>query len=254
MRKAIYTVLVGKYDELKQPLVVDSDFDYICFSNDIATSKVGVWNIRPISFQDSNRTRVSRYPKLLPHKTLPEYDYSLYLDANIQIVDKNLYQYVNQGIEKDCLIAQVPNIFRDCIYKDMEIAYRKGKVGLCDTRRQYNHLKQEGFPEHFGLYENNVILRKHNSKNIIAISEDWWHEYSTYTHRDQFCLMYVYWKHGFMPDLLLGEGHNARNSVCLKLIPHHNGGSFTQNIKWISTICDKGQSFKRKLIWHLMIG
>lgn len=35
MKIAIYTVLTGGYDKLQQPKVIDSDFDYICFSNDI---------------------------------------------------------------------------------------------------------------------------------------------------------------------------------------------------------------------------
>lgn len=251
MKKVIYTILVGRYDELLQPLAVDSGFDYICFSNDIKEEKVGVWNIQRIPFEDVNKTRVSRYPKLLPHNVLQDYDYSLYMDANIQITDKKLYDVVNQKIGEGVLIAQVPNIFRDCIYKDIEIAYRRRKVDLKGAKQQYEHLKQEGFPKHYGLFENNVIFRKHNDPKVVDISEAWWKEYCTYTHRDQFSLMYVYWKQGYMPFLLLGEGKNARNADCLKLEKHPRKKSFFLRTEKMLDNNEKFHSLLRKYIWRL---
>lgn len=250
MKKVIYTILVGKYDILPQPLVVDDSFDYICFSNDIEEKRVGVWVIKPFSFQDSDKTRESRYPKLLPHKVLPEYTYSVYLDANIQITGQQFYTLVNQKIKEDCLIGQVTNIFRDCIYKDIEIAYRKRKVDFSGAKKQCKHLKQEGFPKHYGLFENNVILRKHNDPKVIGVSEMWWKEYCSYTHRDQFSLMYVYWKKKIMPEYLLGEGLNARNVSFLSLAPHPRKKTFWLRTERMLEMNDKFHSFIRKYIWR----
>ena len=58
-RKVIYTCIVDGYDELRQPLAVDPDFDYICFSNDYQQIKVGVWEIRPIPYSSKDKTRLS---------------------------------------------------------------------------------------------------------------------------------------------------------------------------------------------------
>lgn len=251
MKNVIYTILVGNYDRLMQPLAVDENFDYLCFSNDIKEKKVGVWTIRRIPFQDSDKTRVSRYPKLLPHKVLQEYDYSLYIDANIQITGRELYDLINRKIEEETLIAQVPNIFRNCIYKDIEIAYRKRKVDFKGAKRQYKHLKQEGFPEHYGLFENNVILRKHNDPKVVEISEAWWKEYSNYTHRDQFCLMYVYWKHNYMPTFLFGEGKNARNVEYLKLEKHPRKKNVFLRTEKMLDNNEKFHSLLRKFVWRL---
>ena len=251
MKKVIYTILVGKYDDLLQPLAIDKSFDYICFSNDFSEKTIGVWNIRKIPFSDADNTRVSRYAKLLPHKVLEEYDYSLYIDANIQITGSEFYRFVNQRILEGVLIAQVPNIFRDCIYKDIEIAYRRRKVNLRGAMRQYGHLKQEGFPEHFGLFENNVLLRKHNDPSVVDMSEAWWKEYCDYTHRDQFSLMYVYWKKNYMPDYLLGEGKNARNVTFLQLTPHPKKKTFWLRTEKMLEKNDKFHSFIRKFIWRL---
>jgi hypothetical protein len=251
MKKVIYTILVGKYDDLLQPLAVDESFDYICFSNDFSEKTIGIWNIRKIPFSDADNTRVSRYAKLLPHKVLQEYEYSLYIDANIQITGSEFYRFVNQRILEDVLVAQVPNIFRDCIYKDIEIAYRRRKVNLRGAMRQYRHLKQEGFPEHFGLFENNVLLRKHNDQRVVELSEAWWKEYCDYTHRDQFSLMYVYWKKNYKPGNLLGEGKNARNVTFLKLTPHPKEKTFWLRTEKMLEMNDKFHSFIRKFIWSL---
>lgn len=250
MKKVIYTILVGRYDHLLQPLTVDEGFDYICFSNDFTEDSIGVWKIRKIPFDDADKTRVSRYAKLLPHKVLQEYDYSLYMDANIQIVGREFYRLVNEKIGEGICIAQVPNIFRDCIYKDIEIAYRRRKVDLRGAKEQYRHLKQEGFPAHFGLFENNVILRKHNDAKVIGISEAWWSEYCTYTHRDQFSLMYVYWKNGYMPSYLFGEGKNARNVDFLKLTKHPRKKTFLFRNEQMLDWRDDLQSLIRKYIWR----
>lgn len=251
MEKVIYTILVGKYDNLLQPLVIDESFDYICFSNDFSEEAIGVWIIRRIPYSDVDNIRVSRYAKLLPHKVLQEYDYSLYIDANIQITGSEFYRFVNQKIQKGVLVAQVPNIFRDCIYKDIEIAYRRRKVDLHGAKKQYRHLRQEGFPEHFGLFENNVLLRKHNDPSVVEISETWWKEYCDYTHRDQFSLMYVYWKKDFMPIYLLGERQNARNVTFLKLTSHPKKKTFWLRTEKLQEMNEKFYSYIRKFIWRL---
>lgn len=38
----IYSVLVGNYDDVLQPAVIDDRFDYILFSNDINENNMGV--------------------------------------------------------------------------------------------------------------------------------------------------------------------------------------------------------------------
>lgn len=222
MRKVIYTCLVGGYDRLLQPVVVDRSFDYICFSNDFCERQVGVWIIRKIpAIKDSNNVRLSRYPKLMPHKMLENYDVSIYIDANIQIVSKAFYATVNLRINEGHLICQVPHPFRDCIYEDIRMVYRLRRgVSLMEARRQYTHLKENYFPSHYGLFENNIILRRHNNKEVIRISEEWWNEYMHYTQRDQFSLMYVYWKQNYMPSYLFDSEHNVRNTDSIVYIKH----------------------------------
>ncbi len=225
MRKVIYTSIVGNYDTLPQPRVVDESFEYVCFSNDIAGDRNGIWQVRQIPYSNSDRTRLSRYVKLQAHKVLEEYDVSVWIDANIRIVGQEFFNIVNERIVSGCLIAQVPHPQRDCVYEEISKCYRDVRIGLSDALRQRRHLLREGFPRHFGMMENNLILRRHNDPMVKKISDAWWKEYQEYSIRDQLSLMPVYWRMGFRPELLLGEGKNARNVPYLELIKHSGGPS-----------------------------
>lgn len=241
----IYTCLTGSYDNLAQPLSIDDGCDYICFSNDIKEEHVGVWMIKPIPFTCNDKMRLSRYVKLLPHTALGNYEYSLYIDANIQIVSKEFYNIIYSRMSEGYPIYQVPHPHYDCIYDDIRKAYMGRRVSLKEAKRQLDHLLYEGFPQHYGLYENGLILRKHNEEQIIKISEKWWDEYQNYSKRDQFSLVYVYWKEGFSPKYLFDEKHGIRNVKCLNYITHPNHQSFLKrNVVTKSTISEVRTAFR----------
>lgn len=221
-KKVIYTCLVGNYDQLQQPLSIDDSYDYICFSNDIKEERVGIWQILPIPFQCKDKARLSRYVKILPHRTLEDFEWSVWMDANIQITDKEFYTVLDNKIAEGGIIYQVNHCFPpcDCTYEEIKFAHLSNRSGLFKPFLQYWHLKKERFPTHWGLFENNLILRKHNDVLVKKISEEWWAEFMTYTARDQFSLMYVYWNNNLTPGLLLPPDRNTRNVEFLKWSPH----------------------------------
>ena len=104
MKIALYTVLTGNYDALAQPKVIDERFDYFCFSNDIPKSHIGIWEIRKFDGAFPSKQIESRYPKMHPWEVLPEYDYSVYMDANIRIETADFYERVMQKIADNCEI------------------------------------------------------------------------------------------------------------------------------------------------------
>jgi len=240
MRRVIYTCIVGGYDEIRQPEVVDPSFDYICFSNDIKESRIGIWEIRSIPSSIEDGTRLSRFVKILPHIVLPDYDVSVWMDANIQITGPEFFDHVNKAIDSRVLVSQVPHPTFDCVYDDMRAIAVKDMAGFREIYMQYRHLKKEGFPSHYGFFENNIIFRKHNNPSVVDISVEWWNEYCSYSKRDQFSLMYLYWKNGMKVPLLLGEGVNARNAPYLKdyghsvyrYVPVRGLGRILKKIHW----------------------
>lgn len=205
-KKVIYTCLTGKYDKLQQPTYVDPTFDYICFSNDSNNKKLGVWEVRPLPFLHKDKTRESRYVKLNPHLVLSEYTYSIWIDANIQVVGNVMYRRISELIQQHVLVAQLKHPFADCIYEDLYNCVKCARDKISILQKHYNFLKQEKYPEHIGLYENGLIFRQHNNPYVVRMSEYWWTLYLEYSRRDQLTLCYVYWKLNFKPEyFFLGD-------------------------------------------------
>ncbi len=240
MRKVIYTSIVGDYDRLMQPLAVRDDYDYICFSND-PHPEAGIWQVRPIPYDSPDSTRLSRYVKLQPHAVLSGYDFCIWIDANIQITGPELYDAAEKLAGQGVGIAQVPHLERDCVYEEAARCYRDGRTSFREARQTIVKLKREGFPRHFGLMENNVILRNLNSPEVSKISDGWWKAYLAGARRDQFCLMPVYWREGIFPTLLFGPGINARNAEGLKIV-RHAGRRDPASVKGVKRL-------PKKLLW-----
>lgn len=219
----VYTVIVGGFDDVKQPLVIDDRFDYILFSDTCKESHVGIWQVYKLSrelFKEKETRRLnfllSRYPKLCTHKFLDDYESSLYVDGNIQITSQYVYDKCvdmsNRGIEWGYIKHQ----YIDCVYWEMQ-----GIVGVAwahdyDIYEWYKFLRSENYPEHNGLFENNIIFRKHTGL-VAKIEEMWWWGVLNYAPRDQFTLMYAIWKHPQVKtELILTDTENA----------WHNNGHF----------------------------
>ena len=193
-RKVIYTCLTGGYDRLEQPAAVAPDWDYVCFTD--TEGQDGVWQLRKIPFESPDPVVRSRYPKILPHKALPEYKYSVYMDANLRIVDAEFYRIADRLITDEIPFAQVEHPDRDCVYEELKYCYLKDKV---DTRTAFR------------------LYRKWTGEGL---DETWWKGFSSGIPRDQLCLEPIFLRHNIHPALLLGKGLNARNVPYLKYTLH----------------------------------
>ena len=242
MKKVIYTCLTGGYDKLQQPLVVDPSFDYICFTE--RDGKDGVWNLRKIPVISSaapsvissaversprseatTKITLARYPKLQPHEVLAEYDWSVYMDANLQIAGEEFYRIVDDAIAKATPLAMLPHPSRDSVWEELRYCYLKDKLSTGAALRHHRYLKSMGMPRHWGLWENNVILRSHNSSEIIALDNLWWQNYNVCCTRDQLTFAPSLYRCGITPALLFGEGRCARNVEFVNYINHPATGN-----------------------------
>lgn len=220
----IYTVLVGDYDDILQPVVKDDRFDYVLFSNNIKSESIGVWMVKPIpNVIEGDNKRLSRYPKTHPETMLSDYKASLYTDANIQIQDQWVYDRFVELFNKRIEYAGVKLVLtgRDCIYEHSfemcQWLVEHDYVAI----RHCHELYKRGFPRHFGLNENNIIFRIHNEK-MKATDEEWWQWIINYSWRDQFSYMYCIWKHQIPLNYFLPEGEDARNGRHFSLAVHNS--------------------------------
>lgn len=221
-RAVIYTCVTGGYDTLLQP-VTAPEFDYVCFveKGRKTEEKSGVWTVREIPYE-GNCKDMSRFPKLNPHLVFPEYDYSIWMDGNVTIDDAGAYRCFEEKMERGVLYSGMKHWLRDCAYDEALACIDARKAWPWDVLRTVRFLKSEGFPEHFGLYENNVILRRHNDPAVIGFDRMWWKVYNEYLHRDQVLHPYCMWKCGMGFDYLLPEEFSARNHAYFVFKDRHN--------------------------------
>lgn len=220
-KAVIYTVLIGNYDKFPQYKRVNSYFDYVCFSDQFKEGEIiGQWKIRNISNSNISKYRLTRLPKLLPHLFFPDYDYSVYIDANVLIESDDIYCKILENIDKGILWGGIQHPLFNCLYQDLYIGISLGKAKPIETNKLRKFLKKEGYPKENGLFENNFIIRKHNEEIVKKIDEEWWEMYMRFAPRDQYSLFYVFWKNNFNPELLFKPEENTKNLSGIKRKKH----------------------------------
>lgn len=204
-RFAVYTAIVGDYDEIKQPMVVDGSFDYLLFSDTIKDNQVGIWKIKPIEYHNNVKTKVARWVKTHPEHLLPEYECSVWIDASVVIRDDSFYDRVKELFEQNVKISTLIHPDWTCTYQEMLHIMYLGWESEKTTLDWGYFLRTEKFPRNMGTFETRVLYRKHTEKNIKAFDELWWNCIERFSRRDQYSFRYCLWKEsvkcvGFLPD------------------------------------------------------
>ena len=194
----IYTAITGDYDTLQTPSVIDDEFDYVCFT-DNPNIKSDFWDVRLIEDDDElDSIRKARKYKILPHKYLNEYDYSIWIDGCFDII-ADIRKYV-QKYSKNHKLLTITHDVRDCIY-DESIACINANHDLTETiNTQIKKYEQEKFPKHNGLIASGILFRDHHDPDVIKLMDDWFNEVKNHSRRDQLSFNYVCWKNNFQYD------------------------------------------------------
>ncbi|NCB11585.1 MAG: DUF616 domain-containing protein [Erysipelotrichia bacterium] len=180
-------------DDIETFYITISNGEMICFTDQKHLTS-DVWEIRLIEECEMPANMMNRKYKILPHLFLSEYAWSMYADANISILG-NPMDLANKYLSMYDMA--VPKHFaRDCVYNEAKECVILGKTKYDETKKQMSTYEKDGFPKNFGLGENNILFRKHNSEKVIKLMNDWWNELNTQTKRDQLSLAYVVWKNG----------------------------------------------------------
>ena len=200
LKGIVYTTVFGGYDDpIEQNL--PEGWDWICFSEK-----------NSLSLYTDNSRNAKKF-KILPHRYLQEYEYSIFIDGNLEVtgdMDELIDKYL-----MDCNTAfynhnQAPEYDkRNCIYEEARaikwlyevnpapLSIKVPKDNLDIIQSQMDKYKDIGFPKNLGLIYGGVILRRHNELDCIKVMEDWWTEIRYHSKRDQLSFNYVAWKNKF---------------------------------------------------------
>jgi len=231
MKIAVYTSIFNGYDNLIEDQFQMDGVDYICFTDQsIQSTNWKVVNSIPI-YNDPNRN-AKKY-KILPHRYLHEYDWSIWIDGNIKVIS-DIRNLCTNGLYKVYDHMQVFDK-RNCIYDEAAAILNFGDINSKRTPErgiknwkdnpmvitdQINRYKLEGYPSNNGLATNPIIVRNHNSIEVIKNMEDWWNEIKYNSKRDQLSFNYIAWKNNFSFIYLQGD---SRDNEYFKSIGKHIG-------------------------------
>jgi hypothetical protein len=207
----VYSVLTGVYDNIKDPLYVTPDVDYVLFTNvDVRTK---VWKVVKVTNEGLSDLLLSRRIKMLPHVYLPQkYDMSIYVDANVFVFGD--ITMLATRLNDHCSFAVSSHSVRNSVTDEMHELVALNKVDAALAQSVLSRYRDEGFNDDLGLAECTVLVRKHDDKGVIGLMNEWWDEFvGNMVYRDQISLPYCIWKTHFK-DCELMKGHVMNNQYC----------------------------------------
>ena len=209
----VYTSIFDKYDEIQKQNLPDG-WDWQCFSEE---------NSLPI-YEDNNRN-AKRF-KVLPHRYLQDYEYSIFIDGNMTVrgnIDELIEKYLsdanvaffshneNNLDARNSAYDEAQTIF-DLGEKNMKRSPERGILNYKDNpfviQKQMERYRILRYPANDGLITGMVILRRHNEKDCIETMEDWWTEIKYNSKRDQLSFNYCAWKNDLKFNYMDGDSRD----------------------------------------------
>ena len=177
MRNVVYTCITQGYDEipLDRP---EGDFDFFCFLDQVTFDRnrerlggsSGI-EFRVVSANESPQETNRRY-KIRAHDFLSKYSHSIYIDGNIRL-KQNPFEVFNR-IPGETPVALYAQPHRECAYREIDELVRVGIAKARDASRLKSAMRVFGLPSNYGLFEANVIFRRHMDPRCILLMDVWW--------------------------------------------------------------------------------
>ena len=221
-KTAIYTCIVGAYDDLLQPVALEAGFDFICFvgQREKRAERIGAWEIRELPSTFGAPTLDARWAKTHPHVLLPEYACSVWIDGNIALLDGSLFQAVRERTAAGAVFSGVPHPLRDCSYAEAWKCFKLKYLSIFRLLRVWLFLATHGLRRHAGLMESNLLFRRHTDPAVVEMDELWWDRILHLSRRDQLSQRWCLQRCGIAWDDRLLGGRHTRNHPGFRYLKH----------------------------------
>ena len=200
---------------------MEPGIDYLMFTDqDLPVNSV--WSKVDITQMEEygkiSNVELNRKIKILQCDILKQYDYTIYVDGNIELVTGVSPIISDMG---NCSFAVHYHRTRDCIYDEVVSVKHLKRVSGEEMDKQMEHYKAQGYPLHYGLYENSILVRDNRDKDTRDLMKAWWAEYIRFPTRDQLSLPYVIWKCNYNKDRILILGRDLERNTRFNRINKH---------------------------------
>jgi GT2 family glycosyltransferase len=212
----IYTAVTGGYDLLEDPEYVVPNCDYIAFSDTQIDCKI--WQIRPLNYIENDPSRTARFIKLHPHIYFPNYEISIWTDANISFAG-DPKQFID-SLGSDGVMALFPHPHRNCVYVEGLECIERLKDDEVIIKKQLAKYRTLDFQDQAGLWETGVLIRKHLDSKCRKLMTSWWNEILLGSRRDQISLPVAMCNTGVKIQNLALKGGDLRLHPLIKYKKH----------------------------------
>ncbi len=214
-RVVVYTAISGKYDTLREHSWFCDEWDYVCFTDNNRCSSA-LWDVRAmdshhVAFRGDPQLR-ARWYKLFAHRLFPEYQYSIWVDGNIDVCDRFLQIRAYECIRQKVLMCLARHPSRVCAYDEALACMQLKKDTIEKIQNTMLFLKTQGYPEINGLYETNILIREHNHPRLIKTMEIWWQMLYEFSKRDQLSFCFAHWLDPYTILPLFHESDTIENT------------------------------------------
>ena len=221
-RCAIYTCIVGGYDQVTEPEYYSEDCDYYLISDTKPENlKVFEWiditKIIPDYVQDNFRK--NRFCKVFAPYIFEGYRFSIYVDGNIQIRG-DITKYINKIGQSGIAAFELPDE-NDLYRHALQCIVGKFDVKTLITEQVYSYYI-EGMPRHHGMFECTILVRDNVNPVCKEIMADWWKEIYSRSYRDQLSFTYCLWKNGIKIEDIGVLGYDYRCNNDFKRTSNHH--------------------------------
>lgn len=198
--RVYYTAVTGGYDQIINHKYLDYDADYVCFTDNprlLRHKRYGIWEIRPLAYEWLDNTKNARWHKTHPQLLFPDYESSIWVDGNLNILTSCLQQLVCKT-SADLLVPR--HYSRNCVYQEIKavVSHHKEQPAVADIVKDF--LWSQQMPEGYGLCETNIIFRRHNGEKVQRVMDIWWRCIEKYSKRDQLSFTYALWQNQILPE------------------------------------------------------
>jgi hypothetical protein len=175
--------------------------DFVCFTDD-PHLRSRVWTIKLVDRGLLDPARAAKQIKALPHRFLPEYDWSLYIDntVRLKVPPKQLFDRFLAEASSPLVCFHHPS--RDCIYDEANAVIAAAYDDPARVRAQMRFYRHLGYPAHNGLAKGLFLLRRHHDPILTPVMERWHQQVLCQSMRDQLSLNPVMWFDRFTPTYL----------------------------------------------------
>lgn len=221
----VYTCITGAYDELRPVRAPEAGVHYVCFSDGRTAAAAG-WEMRPLPQAFESPALANRFVKMHPHLLFPECERSVYVDGNVEF-GAGVKALADSALRAHGM-ALFAHPFRDCVYEEAVECAAIGHDWIWNFARQMSGYRRQGMPARQGMFECNVLFRRHHEPAVVAMMQAWWREFTRGARRDQLSFPYVAWQSQVPLNNLGPSGMRAGGGVFRLRVDHLPGTRLRQ--------------------------